>query len=718
MDAQDLRKLLEKAEDKFNIFVNKKILGSYKFDEFEFFDLIKDFLTDEEIIRLYEYPQFKGFEYELINVISNQKLKIQMIIKFEDRLENYQVVNLFKQLDDEGKKEILYNKEFIEKRQFEDCRMEDMISSLSNHTRENLLADKNLMKGILQFTDKQIVDLTKDLSSEESKNKIMELYQFSDFYNTDILVTFSYESKLQILLNKKKSKTYDKIRILSTFNVKELIKIINENKNIFTENNIKPYEIIQSLDIEAQKFFVTKLENINLTLNEKRKVLAYLGEETKKKIDITNFKEEYKTAISIEKDRLGNYIIVDFNRNLEDYRGFDENIKIYPYKLNEVQKTKLLQLCEICPNLEIIYVFRKGAEFISTGKEYKEAEEWIATLLNSLKPKYTEAQKLAIIDNAIGKKISYSPDFETEISNSEDCRNIWKIISSGYGVCNGIARVEQYILSKIGIESEVISGKNHAFLKIKNIELPLANGEIVKGNTIVDPTWNLANHRFGAAPDNFCKSYQEIRKNDINKKGDDSFSHKNDEELQDATLNLDDNSLTQLFKSVGLTHENGKFPITDICMKSQLLDILYENQPYQNIEKHLNLLSKVCPEFAICQNSSMRILSDILLNKKYIKFKKCVAKRVYDRKDKQKRPVLYVYIDLGEKGKKFYYADKEEAQFKELPQEEFVKKFECYKKDLEKEKGIRPWKIEEQEKENIDLTTSSSTIVAQEGEEK
>lgn len=29
---------------------------------------------------------------------------------------------------------------------------------------------------------------------------------------------------------------------------------------------------------------------------------------------------------------------------------------------------------------------------------------------------------MAVIDNAIGKKISYSPDFDTEVFNSADCR--------------------------------------------------------------------------------------------------------------------------------------------------------------------------------------------------------------------------------------------------------------------------------------------------------
>ena len=254
------------------------------------------------------------------------------------------------------------------------------------------------------------------------------------------------------------------------------------------------------------------------------------------------------------------------------------------------------------------------ATFNSNVTEYKEAEEWINYIICKLNPEYSKAQKMAVIDNAIGKKISYSPDFDTEVFNSADCRALWKIISSGYGVCNGIAKVEQYILNRVGIESEIISSSQHAFLKIKDIELPLANGDIVRGNTILDPTWNLTRHRFGGKPDNFCMSYEQARKNDIDSEGKDYNCHKNDEQLQDATLNLDEQSLRRLFTSVGLADRDGQFPIKDLLEKSKLLDEFYANQPEQNISKQFLLLKQACPEFATCQNSSMTSMTTGVLS--------------------------------------------------------------------------------------------------------
>ena len=85
----------------------------------------------------------------------------------------------------------------------------------------------------------------------------------------------------------------------------------------------------------------------------------------------------------------------------------------------------------------------------------------------------------------------------------------------------------------------------------------------------------------------------------------------------------------------------------------------------------------------------MRALRDIFLDNENLKFNKCVVDRVYNREDKEKRPIMYVYIDSNELGQKFYFADKDEGQFVELPQEEFTKQFECYEEDKKNNKRIK-----------------------------
>lgn len=152
--------------------------------------------------------------------------------------------------------------------------------------------------------------------------------------------------------------------------------------------------------------------------------------------------------------------------------------------------------------------------------------------------------------------------------------------------------------------------------------------------------------------------------------------------MQDATLNLDEQSLRQLFTSVGLADKDGKFPIKNLLEKSKQLHEFYANQPNQNIREQFLLLSQICPEFATCQNSTMSILDNVVLDNENLIFNKCVISRVYDRKDNKKAPVLFVYINSNELGEKFYFADKDKGQFIELSLEEFTKQFECYENDL------------------------------------
>jgi len=276
-----------------------------------------------------------------------------------------------------------------------------------------------------------------------------------------------------------------------------------------------------------------------------------------------------------------------------------------------------------------------------------------------------------------------------------------------------------YILKRIGIEAERVSGVMHAFLRLKNIEIPNADGSTSVGDTIIDPTWNLAAHRYGAFPENFCKSYEEIRKNDIDDDKNDRECHRNDVELRDVKLGLDEQSLREVFASIGIANKAGKFPITELINKSNI--IADTNLPTEvALEKQLLLLVKYYPEFATCNNSTSKILKSICLkHDNFSDANKIVVNRVYERDDKSKRPVLYVYADIPSASKKFYIADKNTEAFLEMPQEQFEEKFECYDMDMEKNNGHRPWEEVEQEKETENLAQSSGNIVASlEGEEK
>ena len=450
-------------------------------------------------------------------LISDPKTKLQLLIDDEIAigLDNFEVIDIIHSLDDDEKKQLLGNSNFIEKHKISTQQLEDIIISLSQEFRAELLTDNDFIVNTLHLTNPQIAALASLLPDEDLKLKMLEIYPFQNYLKVGIIRTLSTENKLDILLGKKLSGTNSIVQVLSSFDIESLCDFLLNHKDFCTQNNIRPYNISIILDSDSQKHFVEKLECLNLTLNEKREILATLSPDTKLLINTTDYPEEYKIALSMQILRYDERIIWDPDRNVEDYRGLDNLMQVNPEQFDEKQKAKFMRLCDVCPNMEVANSLSDLVYMLSTVSEYKEAEEWISSLINSLEPSYSNAQKIALIDNALGKKISFSPDAGTEVFSPSANRALWKIICSGYGVCNGIAKVEQYILNKVGIESELVSSSNHAFLKVKNIELPLADGRIVKGNTILDPTWNLASHRFDGMPNTFCVSYEEIRKQDI-----------------------------------------------------------------------------------------------------------------------------------------------------------------------------------------------------------
>lgn len=722
MDTNNFREALENAEDKLSIFSNVDILRKYRFTIRELLDCIRDFLSDEEKLTLFDYSHFQkldaGIRSGIVKLVSDENILMNMLS--QDRVtkdfQSYQILTILEEKSDAIKLQVLESPEILQKYQFANYDLQTLLQSLSEQTKETVLTNVDFITNGLKLEDYQIMNIVKELSNEEAKRNLLKILPLQGFQKVGIIKTFTNDAKLYALLENETFTRYDKMEILQTLEVQTLGRFLGEHREFCKENRIRPYQITHKLDEVKQKELVEKLDTFSLSLTEKKEILATLQPEVKQIVSIEHLSEEEKMALSIQTTPNSGLVILDLDRNLEDYRGLDELMVINAEEFTKEERDKFLQLCDICPELQVFNTI-SGIPIPSNAREYKEAEEWMDSILDNLNPNYSFLQKMAIIDHAIGKKVSYSPDYDTEVFDSADCRALWKIIASGYGVCNGIAKVEQYMLQRIGIESEMVSGHNHAFLKINSIELPQAGGEIVKGSTILDPTWNLAMQRFGGMPNNFCISYEQARKNDIDSEGKDHLCHKNDEELQDAVIGLEEKSLRELYTSVGLADKNGQFPLKQLIEASDQIDSRYANNPAKNMEEQLLLLKQACPEFCLCQNSSMSMLNT-LLDTENLNLDRCVVNKVYHRQDQERRPVLYVYAESEELGKRFYYADKEKEQFIELPQEEFTKQFECYDRDLKQENGQRPWEIQKPEKEKIDLARSSGNVVAKEGEER
>lgn len=729
MDREEFRQLLKETDDKLSILGNVEILRQCKMNLGELYDLIKIFLTDREISKLLEYKHFQKWpsykRKELILMISDSEILLKML-QDEEKMEGFKSWDLesfIEKLNDSDKEKLLDTPGWFESHGFLPYEVSKIIAEMEDSIKYNIVSNPDLICNMLQLDNIDISDIIVTLKKEEDKDKLLDTYQLEEVLQDKIVATYSDEGKEKFLSDTQLRK-YRKISILKSFNIDNLIKYINNPETDLSDLGI--YEIIIELNESRQEEFISKLDTVNLTEDEKREIFVTLKPETKEKIDISQLKPSFVNALNMKTTKYGE-IILDLFADVQQYRGLDRLLSVNPTRLYGQEKAKFMQLCAICPKMTVLSTMdskNDGEELAieksSSASEYLDAEKWIEKVMYKLKPEYTDAQKIAIIDNEIGQKISYSPDFETEVFDSNDCRALYKIISSGYGVCNGIARVEQYLIERAGldIDCEIVSGSRHAFIKLNNMEFELSNGERVIGTTILDPTWNLTDHRFNGRPTNFCMSYEEARKNDVDDEGKDHNCHKNDEKLHDATFNLDDASLRKLFKSVGLTDKDGNFPIKYLIDKSSELHQRYKNDPLKNLEEQFLLLKKVCPEFASCQNSTMSILYDLILDNEFLKYDKCEVNRVYNKSDKDKRPITFVYINFEELGEKFYYADKEKGEFIYISKEEFLEQFECYKADLEKSNGIRPWEQPRDTKKQIDLASSSGTVAVQKEEER
>ena len=125
--------------------------------------------------------------------------------------------------------------------------------------------------------------------------------------------------------------------------------------------------------------------------------------------------------------------------------------------------------------------------------------------------------------------------------------------------------------------------------------------------------------------------------------------------------------------------KGGEFPFEETQRKVKEIGKMYDDTP-RKIEAQLAYLSKKYPNLAKNPIETTDLLTATVINKENMQADRSVVKNVYDKADESKEPVLFIYTS----SEKFYYANKEKAEFTKLPKEEFVNKFECYQMDIDK----------------------------------
>lgn len=742
MNLNEFRNLIENSSDKISVISANS--SNLEFTMKELIDTLSEVFSDEEKVQfLTTFKKVAASSKEaLMKTISSDSIKLDLLrnpeitngfysMSYSNVIESlgeegllalfndddllkqsnlflpYKAVELVeKNFSDESKIEFLSDKELCKKLGFAEANNVSVISSMEASKIESLLDDKDKMNSLIG--ENNFYYLSQFISKVESEDKRFELVSFYDFPDSSvgpIVESCSDERKIDTILSEEYDFShYTLENILSKFNdTNKLLAFLDQNGEFIKEHSADIFRIARALPKEKQLEFINGMDETSLPLGDKLKSLVVIDEEVKEQIDRSALPDNYIRAL----DMPNNYgtIVVDLDSDLSQYQYFDELIHIKPQEFSQQDRRKIEELAKICPNMNAEDSL--GLES-STGIEFLEGEKWIRDVLSNIHDDWTDIQKAAYIDYRIGKQVSYTPDFDTEVSDDASARALWKIISSGYGVCNGIAQLEQYMFSHVGIESELVSSGRHSYLKVKNLEIPRSDGTSEIGDTVFDPTWNLTSNRYDAYPNHFARSYEEIRKFDITADGTDKECHRNDEAFNGPTLEIEESVVRDIYKSIGLAKENGYFPISDIMEISDEIakkDISLE----EKMQEQFALLTKYHPEFSTCQNSTISILAGNFLLHDEMKPKKLIVDRVFNLEDKNKRPAVYVYFNDKKEGEKFFVAEEGAESFSEaMSKEEFTKKYECYEYDLRKTEGKRPWERGAKEVEQ-DLTRSSGS---------
>ena len=86
-------------------------------------------------------------------------------------------------LSDNEKKQLLKDKEFIKQNNLKEYEIKEIINSLSDISKTEILLDENLIRETLKLSEFKISELAKTLLSDETKNKIISIYKIESFQN-------------------------------------------------------------------------------------------------------------------------------------------------------------------------------------------------------------------------------------------------------------------------------------------------------------------------------------------------------------------------------------------------------------------------------------------------------------------------------------------------------------------------------------------------------
>lgn len=657
-----------------------------------------------------EYAETYSDIVQLFGYISEEeKVSVTQKTYFREELRSNIRMQMLEMLSPESQMNYLKNEDISEF-----FSVDNLIMKFPDHLKMEIIESRNLRNKLID-TLSSLSELISSLKSNEQIMRYLNSNEIEKPVKKSIVSRFEYKKKVEMLENDDVLKAMfsgkelknDRLYIISSFSVDELIEYVRSDNEFLRNLNISYRDIWKKIEEKEEKCIevAERIDEFNIEDIEKRGFIAQLKDNIKSKIDESKINPEYRNLLSMKintHDKSAGRIYPDFNRDLNDYRGLDENIYLDLFQLlddGNYDIEKIKELCQICPNMKID---ADSDLRISSVEEFLKAEEWFASVLSGIQEDWTDIQKLAYIDYSIGEKISYTPEYQTEVwvEDSElfdGSKSMNSVVNSEYGVCIGISKVEVYLLKRLGIDCEIIHTQNHAYVKVKDIDIPTKDG-VVKGNTLVDPTWNLTAGRYKLRPGLFGKNYEQMRKIDI-VNGHDTRCHKNDKLDNENLIGMNDEEVKAVFASIGYVRADGYFYGKELMDMVALVDEKSDNI-IDCIEGRLVAISEYCPEFAGCIDSTSSILESIVFKEtEGFQYEKCIINRVYKKSDGEKRANLFIYFELRDGKTIFYVADKDNGEFIKMTQLEFEQQYECYDTDKEKNNGKKYWEMNEKNTE-------------------
>ncbi len=210
-----------------------------------------------------------------------------------------------------------------------------------------------------------------------------------------------------------------------------------------------------------------------------------------------------------------------------------------------------------------------------SSKEFFEGEKIFDEILAGMKKEWSEEQKYKYLYNKIGQMLSYDLNVlrydEYGIFHDKYARNIFTAVAKNWGLCSSFAAGYDYMCYKAGLESNILSEEDHAYVAITTEE---------QKDYLTDSTFDSVAAKFGLKMQNFAISEEQFQANG---------HHLEDTEVEGYQFeSMDQHTVEELDRTTGYLEEFGG-DYTD----KDLIQFVNTLQGKDNFEKAENFLQKV-----------------------------------------------------------------------------------------------------------------------------